>query len=227
MTRRIRRLLAAALIAAMPTLAGALPSFATVTTVTLDGQVPITCPSGYSCPPLYFGNDGTANWPRVQLFDGANLGVINPNGQQTPNNSAPVVLPQVQVTTDPCTLGGGSAGPVFKVTVAFSTAAGTLRLVAPVAVEQVYICAIDVNTTVADSISLIAGTGATCDKGSPVAIVGSTTASAGMSFPANYTWSRGDGAASVYRTTTAGQGVCLLQSGRTALSGAITYVQQL
>jgi hypothetical protein len=144
----------------------------------------------------------------------------NPNGQALANASAPVVLPVTQVSTDPCTLGGGVGGPVTKANFAYTTSAAVLQIVAPVALEQVYFCTIDINTTAADSISLIGGLGALCTTGTRLTIAGP------MAWPALYTWSRGTGGATAYRTTTSGHGVCVTQTGTTALSISGTYVQQ-
>jgi hypothetical protein len=122
-------------------------------------------------------------------------------------------------SNDPCT-------QATKVNIAFGNSAGNTQLVAPSGVLQVYVCSFSVIAAAAATINLVGGTGATCTTGTPVAAIGSTTAANGMSLAANGGLTFGNGGASVARTTTAGHGLCLIQSGTTALAGNITYVQQ-
>jgi hypothetical protein len=121
--------------------------------------------------------------------------------------------------TDPCTFG-------TKTNVAIGTATGTTQVVAPSGSTQVYVCSFSVIAAAAAVVNLVGGTGATCTTGTPVAAIGSTTAANGVSLAANGGLTFGNGAGTVTRTTTAGHGLCLIQSGTTALAGNITYVQQ-
>jgi hypothetical protein len=221
MTKLIRRLLALALVAALPTLAHA------QNLETLNGPIPSSAPSGSTLQGFQFNCTTTtpASGTCAPLVIMSNA---NPNGQASANNSAPAVLPATQITTDPCSLGGGVGGPVTKQNFAFTTTAASIQIAPPSGSppEQVYICSIDINTTAADSISLIGGLSALCTTGTPVAIAGSLTPANGMAFPALYTWSRGTGGATIYRTTTEGHGVCVVQSGTTELSISGTFVEQ-
>jgi hypothetical protein len=122
-------------------------------------------------------------------------------------------------SSDPCTQG-------MKTNIAIASATGTTQVVAPSGITQVYVCSFSVIAAAAAVVNLVGGTGATCTTGTPVAIMGSTTAGSGMSLAANGGLTFGNGGASVTRTTTAGHGVCLIQSGTTALAGSMTYVQQ-
>ena len=200
---------------------------ASAATVQLNATVPS------SGTPFDFDSDGTNNWPLVRCWDGTtkctlnssdgglvvHVANANANGQQSANNSSPVVLPPTQVTTDPCALN-------TKINVPLSTTAGRYQIVAPVALKRVYICSIVIKSTAADSISLVGGLGSSCTTGSPLAIVGSTTPANGVDVGALDGWSQGNGGGTIYSTTTAGHGVCLVQSGTTKIAGALTYVQQ-
>jgi hypothetical protein len=57
-------------------------------------------------------------------------------------------------------------------------------------------------------------------------MLGSTTAANGMALAANAGWAVGSGSGTIYRTITAGHGVCVLQSGTTLVAGGGTFVQQ-
>jgi hypothetical protein len=123
------------------------------------------------------------------------------------------------VSDDPCT-------QLTKTNVGFGVAVGTTQLVAPSGITQVYVCSFSLIAAATAVVNLVGGTGAACTTGTPVAALGSTTAANGMSLAANGGLTFGNGGATVVRTTTAGHGLCLIQSGTTALAGNITYVQQ-
>lgn len=120
---------------------------------------------------------------------------------------------------DPCFAG-------TKTDVAIATATGTTQLVAPSGSTQVYVCSFSLIAAATAVVNLVGGTGASCTTGTPVAVLGSTTAASGASLAANGGLTFGSGAGTVARTITAGHGLCLIQSGTTALAGNITYVQQ-
>lgn len=184
----------------------AMPAFATTTTLN------VTVPG--SGTPFLFGTNGTQDWPLAQPYDGTNLGVVNPNGQASANNSAPVVLPSTQVSLDPCALQIKTIVPI-----SFSTAAIT-QVVAPQGSPpvQTYICGIILDPTLADTISVFEGTGSTCNTGTPAALIGSigTTLSLGMPVGAVSGFVYGNGEASPLVTKFSGDGVCI---GHTTTSG--------
>lgn len=113
-----------------------------------------------------------------------------------------------------------------KTNFTFSTTSGTVQIVAPSGSTQVYICSLVAFADTAVKLNAVGGTGATCTTGTPVAALGSTTAANGMSVPATGGMTFGNGGATAFRTTTAGHGMCLIQSGTTLLAGGGTYVQQ-
>jgi hypothetical protein len=125
----------------------------------------------------------------------------------------------VSSSADPCTSG-------TKQNFTIATSSGTVQIVAPSGSTQVYICSLITIGATASIQNIVGGTGATCTTGTPVAMAGSTTAANGMSFAANGGFTFGNGGASVLRTTTAGHGVCLIQSATAALAGGGTFVQQ-
>lgn len=165
--------------------------------------------------PAAYGSTPTGNALSANVF----VTNTNANGQATAANSSPVVLPAAQVTADPCSLN-------TKVNFTISTTAGTLQLVAPSGSTQVYICSLFTVGATASIQNIVGGTGSTCTTGTPVAIAGSTTAANGMSFAANGGFTFGNGGGTILRTTTAGHGVCLIQSATAQISGGGTYVQQ-
>ena len=153
-------------------------------------------------------------YPLVQVFNAA------PTGPQIPSVGIAVTVTPTQITTDPCTLGGGVGGSISKIPFNVS-GTGTIQLVPPQSSPpaQVYLCTLDINTVAAATVNLTAGLGATCTTGSPTTLAGP------MSFPALALWQRGNGGATVYRTAISGHGICVSAStGVITASG--TEVQQ-
>lgn len=126
-------------------------------------------------------------------------------------------------------IGGVSADPcnyAAKSNFAIATSSGNLQLVAGSGTTKIYVCAAHIIGATAWVFNLIEGTGAACTTASEFAVEGSTTAASGESYAANGGYTEGAGIGTIARTTTAGNGLCLLQSGTAALAGNITYVQQ-
>jgi hypothetical protein len=123
------------------------------------------------------------------------------------------------VSNDPCMQS-------TKTNIAIATAVGTTQVVPPSGSTQVYVCSFSLVAAAAAVVNLVGGTGATCTTGTPVAAMGSTTPANGMSLAVNGGLTFGSGVSTVTRTTTGGHGLCLIQSGTTALAGSLTYVQQ-
>lgn len=189
------------------------------TTVTANpGNTPNTTPW------LFTVNQG-GNSAKVQAGSSAATGdqaltVADPNVLAALNTATPAGTNRIgYVSDDPCT-------QKTKINAAFAGSGGTIQLVAPSGTTQVYVCSIVSVGASASVQNLIGGTGAACVTANEEAIIGSTTAASGMSFAANAGFSYGGGHGTVARTTTAGNGVCLLQSGTVAVAGNITYVQQ-
>ena len=164
-------------------------------------------------------------------------GAVDASGNQAVKDAA--VLAAVQAPIPDCNAGppctnrvgslAGQPDPCFataKTNVAIATSSGTFQAVAPSGSTQVYVCSFSVIAGTAAVVNLVGGTGATCTTGTPLAAMGSTTPSGGMSLAANGGLTFGNGGSTVTRTTTAGHGLCLIQSGTSALAGNITYVQQ-
>lgn len=168
-----------------------------------------------TCTVTAYGTAPTGNCPGFNVF----VTNTNANGQAIAANSSPVVLPTAQVTADPCTLG-------TKTNFTIATSSGTVQLVAPSGSTQVYICSLFTIGATASIQNIVGGTGASCTTGTPIAIAGSTTAASGMSFAVNGGFTFGNGGGTILRTTTAGHGVCLIQSATAAIAGGGTFVQQ-
>lgn len=135
---------------------------------------------------------------------------INSSGQGT------VVV--ANASTDPCVN--------TKTNKTISINAGNGQLVAASGSTQVYICSAVLFASPTTNVNFIGGTGAACTTANEEALVGSTTAISGMSIAAQGGLTYGSGIATVIRTITAGNGVCILQSGSSQISGNITYIQQ-
>lgn len=105
--------------------------------------------------------------------------------------------------------------------VAFSQTASA-KLITGASGLRVYICGIIIwNAGTAQSVSLVEGTGTVCGTGT-VGLIGGTSAS--VSLPINNGFTAVSGEAWL-RTQTAGDDVCLLQSGSTNISGTVSYRQ--
>ena len=139
------------------------------------------------------------------------------------------VIGLVQATTGTAVMGYVSSDPcsqTIKTNFAFGVSTTNLQLVAGVSAKKIYICNIFVTGAAAFIANLIEGTGATCVTASELAVIGSTTAAAGMSFSANSGWAQGNGAASIAVTANASSGLCFLQNAAVTVAGNISFVQQ-
>lgn len=195
----------------------ATPSFASVTVIQKNVQVP----SSGTLTPFSFGNDGTNSWPVMQLWDGTNLGVVNPNGQATVANSAPVVLPAVQVTQSPCALQKSTTVTLT------SNATASTQLIGLVSLNTIYICSILVKNTSATVFNLIEGVGSNCTGGSPApqAVLGSTTPASGLPLailPDGFNLASPVG---IWTTHAPGDALCFTQTVAENVSITISYVQ--
>lgn len=125
----------------------------------------------------------------------------------------------------PVAIGGVVDGcqSAAKVNVPISQTTNT-KLISAATGKKNYICSIAVVGADAENISVVEGTGSTCGS-STAAVVGSTTASAGMNFQAGAGFVAGTGGNAVIVGTGAALDLCLFQSGSGRVSGFLTYVQ--
>lgn len=108
----------------------------------------------------------------------------------------------------------------------FGTAGATnVQVVAPVAAQKVYVCELDLMGAAAHY-NIIEGTGAACTTANEFAIRGSTTAANGLPVPASGGWQAGNGNGTVFQTSTAGNGICILTDASVQYGGGFTFVQQ-
>ena len=121
------------------------------------------------------------------------------------------------VVADPCRQLGGTLAP-FSLTANGTIITGTSG-------KQTYICSFNLITATAQNIALVEGTGTGCTSVS-AGLAGGTTAATGWNLAANGGLTYGNGAAWVFKTTTAADNVCLLLSGSGQVSGSARYVQQ-
>ena len=122
----------------------------------------------------------------------------------------------VAIYVDPCERGA-------RTRVAINQTANA-QLITGTASKQTYICDLDVVTATAQNIALVEGTGTTCGTGT-AGMAGGATAATGWNFAANGGLVKGSGGKWVYKTNTAADNVCLLQSGSGQVSGSLSYVQ--
>jgi len=102
----------------------------------------------------------------------------------------------------------------------------TVKLVSLASSKKIYICSLALIASGATVFSVADGTKVTteCDTAAE-AVIGTTTASHGLSLAANGGITFGNGQGTVALTTTASHDLCLFQSGSVDLSGVLTYVQ--
>jgi hypothetical protein len=136
--------------------------------------------------------------------------LIGPLGQLMGTTGMPLAVSFP--VNDPC------SGP--KGNIAISQTANT-RLA--IGVNGRYrLCSIFVVGADAENLSLVEGTGATCGT-STTAVIGGTTAAAGPNLAANGGWVLGNGQATVAVEVSAGDDLCLFQSGSGRVAGNLTY----
>jgi hypothetical protein len=129
----------------------------------------------------------------------------------------PISINLVGNVQDACAQGTGSSGNINL------TASG--QLVTGVAGKQTYFCGLILFTATAQNIALVEGTGTTCATGT-LGMSGGTTAATGWNLAANGGFVNGGGGYWVFKTSTAGDNVCLLLSGTGQTSGSYRIVQQ-
>jgi hypothetical protein len=116
-------------------------------------------------------------------------------------------------SADPCTTG-------TKLFIAISQTTDT-QLLAGTASNRTYVCGFMVTQAAASTqtFALVSGTGTVCGT-SVGPLIGGTTAATGMQLPFNI----GGANATIAKSDTDADNVCLLQSGSDRLSGVISYV---
>lgn len=136
-------------------------------------------------------------------------------------NGATRVRPSLagnDVANEPCLTG-------TKAKVAISQATST-QIITGAASKKTYVCSIAINGADAENISIVEGTGTLCATGI-AAVLGGTTAAAGMNLAANGGITLGNGRGTVMMAdNAAADNVCILQSGTGRVAGVLTYVQQ-
>lgn len=190
--------------------------------------------------PFRTTTDGSSkNLGNVTIWDftaGANGAAVDTNNSlhvDAPTSSqlhSDLIAPvPAQIATPPNMIGAISFDVCsynLKQNFSISTAVGNTQIVGGVGGKKVYICSILMFASGGASVSIIEGTGAACTTSNEASVIGSTTAANGLPIPANGGLTYGNGAGTVGVTATAANGICILQSGTTPLSGNITYVQQ-
>jgi hypothetical protein len=116
---------------------------------------------------------------------------------------------------DPCQSGN-------KIFVPISQTTGT-QLFAGTASNRTYICSISVVSATAQNIALVSGTGTVCAT-STGAMAGGITAATGWNFAANGGLVLGNGAATIAKSDTDADNICILMSSTGQLSGTLSYV---
>ena len=126
-------------------------------------------------------------------------------------------------STDPC-------AQLTKKNIAFSTGSTGTQLISGTTNKNTYICSLSVIASAAANFSLVAGSGSSvCTGGTPIALIGSTTAASGMALPANGGITLGSGAGSIANDVAAvaqSYNICIGINGSATLAGNLTYVQQ-
>jgi hypothetical protein len=122
---------------------------------------------------------------------------------------------QVTATIDPCS-------QKAKLFIPISQTTGT-QLFAGTASNRTYVCSVHVVSATAQNIALVSGTGTVCAT-STGAMAGGTTAATGWNFAANGGLVLGNGSATVAKSDTDADNICILMSSTGQLSGTLSYV---
>ncbi len=122
------------------------------------------------------------------------------------------------ISNDPCSQAAKTNVPVSVQT------AISVQLVALSGSTKIYVCSLGLIGSTATVFSITGGTGTACAT-SAVAIMGTATATNGISLTANGGLTLGNGFGTV-AVTGAGSELCLIQSGSGNISGNLTIVQQ-
>jgi len=101
------------------------------------------------------------------------------------------------------------------------------QLAAGTASKKLYVCSINVVVSTAANVALVEGTGSVCATGTAgVPGFGGATAATGWNFGANGGIAVGNGDSSLGAEGTAGDNLCLFNSGSGQVSGGLSYVVQ-
>jgi hypothetical protein len=122
-----------------------------------------------------------------------------------------------KANADPCSYAAKTNLPI-----SFQTTSITQQI-ALSGSTKIYVCSLSLIASAATVFSITGGTGTNC--GTPAALIGTTSATHGLSLAANGGMTLGNGAGTV-AVTGAGSELCLVQSGSGDLVGNLTYVQQ-
>lgn len=183
---------------------------------------PVVLPSNQSAMPLWGHGVTGAAVPANATYFGFNSG----GNLTAPSTAAPLPTRESDGTNtsvlDPCTSATKSSLPITLATAAVKVIA------VGVSAKKIYVCAINVNNTAADSIAVFEATTATTCATAAVAVVGAgtsvATAATGYNFGANGGISIGNGGFQVMQTSVNANDLCIAQSAATQLTGNITYV---
>lgn len=161
---------------------------------------------------------------------GSSVTIAGPFGATTASGGLPIAFPTDQSLAITGTVTANTS-QVFdacqlnaKTTVPISQTANA-KVISAASAKKNYICSIAFNGSDAENISIVEGTGTVCAS-SPAAILGGTTAAAGMNFAAGGGVSIGAGTGVVMNSVGTNVDVCIYQSGSGRVSGVLTYVQQ-
>ncbi|MBZ5703263.1 MAG: hypothetical protein LAN84_15630, partial [Acidobacteriia bacterium] len=98
------------------------------------------------------------------------------------------------------------------------------QVITGAASKQTYICSIFYVTATAQNVALVEGTGTVCATGT-AGMAGGATAATGQNWAANEGWTNPATGFWHFKTATAADNLCLLQSGTGQISGGGSYVQ--
>jgi hypothetical protein len=162
------------------------------------------------------GTIGAAATSANQTTELASLASIDTKvGSAIPTQATSV--PIGGVSNDPCSYAAKTNLPI-----SFQTTSITQQI-ALSGSTKIYVCSLSLIASAATVFSVTGGTGTNC--GTPAALIGTTSATHGLSLAANGGMTLGNGAGTV-AVTAAGSELCLVQSGAGDLVGNLTYVQQ-
>lgn len=156
------------------------------------------------------------NSPVVGIGIGATAAAVPANASYTGLNVGGNLVGQIG---DPCQTVAKTYTPISIIT------ATTTRIVAPTSAKKTYVCYMYLQTTAANNIAVVEGTGGTCGS-STAGIVGGTTAANGLNNAANSGQAFGNGGYATLATSGTNVDLCLITSASTPLAGHVVWVAQ-
>jgi len=162
------------------------------------------------------GATGTGSLRTTQAQDTTTIAGSAPG---TAGSASANVVTTQPPTNDPCGYGAHTATPISF------NASGNTKLVSGMSAKKTYVCGLFLQNAGAVNFSVVEGSGSACAT-STLALIGSTTAAAGMNLVANQGFVLSAGNSFWAASTVNANDVCVITSAAVQIAGTIVTVQQ-